>query len=100
LVSDNFQSIKAGRRTAPLLVDMDGDGKLDMLLGVDDGEIQLWRGVGSGKEIRFERDASFSVKSYPNAVPAAGDLRHTGKLDLFVGTSAGGVRWFENLGAK
>ncbi|MEO8620183.1 MAG: VCBS repeat-containing protein [bacterium] len=97
LVSDHFQDIKVNRRSAPLLVDMDGDGKLDMLIGSDDGDVQLWRGVGSAaKEIRFERDSTFVLKSYPNAIPAAGDLHHSGKLDLFVGTSSGGLRWFAN----
>jgi hypothetical protein len=99
LVSDHLQDIKVNRRSAPVLADMDGDGKLDMLIGSDDGDIQLWRGVGAPGAIRFERDASFVVKSYSGAMPAAGDLHHSGKLDLFVGTSSGGVRWFENRGA-
>ena len=95
LVSDHFQDIRVNRRSAPVLVDMDGDGKLDMLVGAEDGEVQLWRGVGGAPgQIRFERDASFSVKSYPNAMPAAGDLHHTGRPELFVGTNSGGIRWF------
>ena len=50
---------------------MDHDGKLDMLIGDGDGALQLWRGVGAAGVMRFERDASFSVRSYANAVPAA-----------------------------
>lgn len=95
LVSDNFQNIKVGRRSAPALVDMDADGKLDMLIGNGDGELQLWRGVGAAGEIRFERDMSFNVRSYPNATPAVGDLHGNGRLDLLIGTMAGGLRWFE-----
>jgi hypothetical protein len=96
LISDQFQSIKVGRRSAPVLADLDGDGKLDMLIGRDDGELQLWRGVGSRGEIRFEQDSTFSVKSYPGAMPAVGDLHGSGRADLMVGTSAGGIQWFEN----
>jgi hypothetical protein len=95
-VSDAFQDIKVGRRSAPVLVDMDADGTLDLLIGDGNGDVALWRGVrGSGATPRFERDASFKVRSHPNAVPAVGDLFGTGRLDLLVGTAAGGVRWFE-----
>ena len=96
LVSDDFQGIRVRRRSAPVLADMDGDRRLDMLIGSDDGQVALWRGVGGAREIRFERDSTFAVKSYPYAMPAVGDLRQSGRLDLFVGAGAGGVRWFEN----
>ncbi|MDB4915001.1 MAG: hypothetical protein JWM95_2645 [Gemmatimonadetes bacterium] len=98
LVSDTFQGIKMGRRSAPVLADMDGDGKLDMLIGSDDGTIELWRNVGNAAahEIRFEKDTLFLLKTFSGAMPAVGDIRHVGRPDIFVGTSAGGVRWFEN----
>ena len=94
LVSDEFQHIKVGRRSAPTLVDMDGDGKLDMLIGNGDGLIQLWRNTTVGGEVRFERDPTFVVQSHANAVPAVGNLHGPGSLDLLVGTSSGGIRWF------
>lgn len=94
LVSDHFQDIKVARRSAPLLVDMDHDGRLDMLIGDGDGALQLWRGVGAVGVVHFERDASFTVRSYAHAVPAVGDLFGAGRLDIVVGTTAGGLRWF------
>ncbi|HEY9228682.1 MAG TPA: VCBS repeat-containing protein [Gemmatimonadaceae bacterium] len=99
LMSDHFQDIKVGRRSAPVLVDMDGDARVDMVIGSADGNVELWRNVTSAdKSIRFERDASFVVKSHGNAMPAVGDLRHTGRKDLLIGTSAGGIRWFASEG--
>jgi hypothetical protein len=99
LVSENFQDIRVAGRSAPQLVDLDRDGKTDMLIGARDGAIELWRGVGSGGEIRFERDPSFALKSYMNAVPAVGDLRGAG-IDVLVGTAGGGLRWFRNEGTR
>ena len=98
LVSDHFQDIKVPRRSAPLLADMDGDRRADLLIGADDGEIQLWRNVSTAGAMRFERDASFVVKAFPGAMPAAGDLRGTGRLDLLIGAASGGVRWFASEG--
>lgn len=94
LVSDQFQDIKVGRRSAPVLVDMDADGKLDLLIGDAAGEIALWRGVGQGGTIRFERDGAFRVHAYANAAPAVGDLYGSGRLELLVGGLSGGVQWF------
>ncbi len=94
LVSDEFQHIKVGRRSAPTLVDMDGDGKLDMLIGNADGQLQLWRNITVGAEVRFERDPTFVVQSQPNAIPAVGDLHGPGSRDLLVGTTGGGIKWF------
>jgi hypothetical protein len=77
---------------------MDGDGKQDLLIGNAEGRVELWRNTtASGShEIHLERDSTFVIKSDGNAAPAVGDLRHSGKLDLIVGTAAGGLRWFEN----
>ncbi|MEP6764123.1 MAG: VCBS repeat-containing protein, partial [Gemmatimonadaceae bacterium] len=65
-VSDEFQKIKVGRRSSPVLIDMDGDGKVDMLIGNDIGEMQLWKNVGAKGEMKFERDTTFKLKSYPD----------------------------------
>jgi hypothetical protein len=100
LLSDHFQDVKVTRRSAPVLFDMDNDGKLDMVIGAGDGDVQLWRGAGNTGEIRFERDRSFALSSYANAMPAAADLHRTGRAELLVGTAAGGLRWFENRAAR
>jgi hypothetical protein len=98
LVSDNFQEIDVGRRATPVLADFDGDGKVDLLLGTEDGTMQVWRNVTTGTDLRFERVASFAVSSDAYAAPAPGDLDGDGDLDLRVGTRCGGLRYLERTG--
>ena len=96
LVSDHFQDIKFGRRSAPLLVDMDGDGRPDLLIGDEEGKVELWRNTSSPGTYRFELDTTFSLATDGLAAPAAGDLRGTGRPDILLGGAGGGLRWFSN----
>lgn len=95
LVSDHFQDIDVGRRTVPTFYDVDGDRRPDLVLGSEDGELQLWRNVTTNGVIRFERDPAFTIATHAYAAPALGDLRGDGSLSVVVGTVAGGLLYFE-----
>jgi hypothetical protein len=47
LVSDQFEQIQPGRRSAPLLSDLDGDGDLDLLVGSESDGLVLLRNEGT-----------------------------------------------------
>lgn len=98
LVSDHFQEIDVGRRSTPVLADMDRDGKLDMIIGSEGGGVQLWRNVTANGDIRFVLDSTFVMPTFDLSAPAVGDLDDDGDLDVMVGVGSGGVMWFERGG--
>ncbi len=95
LVSDEFERIQLGRRSAPLLSDLDGDGDLDLLVGSELGGLALFRNQGGRDSPRLVRDPAFSVAAPVLAAPAAGDLDGDGDLDLLVGGVGGGAVYLE-----
>ena len=94
LVADEWEGIRPGRRSAPHLTDLDGDGDLDLLLGSDDQGVVLYRNEGTGSAPRFTRDSTFTLDVPPISAPAAGDLDGDNIPELIVGNGGGGALYF------
>lgn len=82
----------------PVFTDFDGDGAIDLLLGLEDGTITAYRnGARSGEPISLSFSDSLwmgiDVGGY--AAPAMHDLSGDGKPDLLVGNGAGYLQYFE-----
>jgi hypothetical protein len=97
LVSDKYNDIDAGRRSVPALVDVDGDGDLDLVVGSEANGLMLYRNDGSATNPSFVLDESFAVDVHPFAAPTFADVDGDGDPDLFVGGIGGGLLHFENL---
>jgi hypothetical protein len=100
LVSDAYLDVDVGRRAAPALVDLDGDGDLDLVVGSETEGLVVFRNEGGTEAADFRAVPSGFPAGLPtNAVPALGDIDGNGTLELFVGGAGGGVMYFESEGA-
>ena len=94
LVSDRFNDLNPGRRSRPALVDVTGDGVLDLVVGRESGGIAFYRNAGTRTAPRFVEDASFTLALPPISTPVAVDLEGTGRpLIISGGVSGGLVIW-------
>jgi hypothetical protein len=89
----------------PLAVDWDRDGRLDLLVGAEDGYISWLRHTGAVVDgqpafhppVRLQT-ARPRLYAGVLPVPAAHDWNGDGRLDLIVGNSAGEILFYPNIG--
>lgn len=110
LVTENLGGIKADptkRSLSPFIIDMNLDGKLDLITGDASGQVLLYEkflenleGTWKAQEDLFSNAATeqftpyhFGAMTQPTAVDLNGDTLP----DLLVGTSGGGLQIFKNL---
>ncbi len=88
---------------APALVDLDGDGDMDLLVGEYDGVMEYFQNTGTPTNPHFAAPVKnpFNLKSvYYYAFPAFADLDGDGDMDLLVGEYYGSMEYFQNTGTK
>lgn len=87
------------------LVDWDGDGDLDLLIGASGGGVFLRRNEGTAKEAAFaiesehvQADGKNLVVPGRQAMIESADWDGDGRWDLLAGGGKGGVFWYRNVG--
>jgi hypothetical protein len=103
LISTNFQSLSLPNASAPELVDLNRDGKLDLLIGTRSGEIQYHQNIGTTAVPQF----SLVTNTFGNvrvsnfftgfAVPRISDFNANGNYDLMVGSESGKVYFYPDI---
>jgi hypothetical protein len=103
-----FSAIQTTPHPDPAFGDVDGDGDLDMLIGLDDGSFRYFRNDGTERVPNYAEQSGAanpfgSLTSVRSASPTLGDVDGDGDLDLLVGwwtTSVAPPVYFQNTGTR
>ncbi|HEX9951217.1 MAG TPA: FG-GAP-like repeat-containing protein, partial [Rubricoccaceae bacterium] len=95
-------ALDVGFSSAPHLVDLDGDGDLDVLVGAVDGTVSTLTNTAGPRVAPAFGAATAGAFGLADigygSVPATGDLDGDGDVDVLVGTSPGAVAQYRNDG--
>ena len=97
------RAVDVGLLSHPVAVDWDEDGLVDLVVGNDPGQVQVFINVGTSDAPRFAdpltlRDDGGELIMGVHSVFAMTDFNGDGRLDLLVGHETDRLRLFPNVG--
>ena len=96
----NANGLDVGSQSKPVMVDIDGDGDLDMFIAGAGNSLWFYRNDGSPTAARWALpQTNFGGIQFEwGSVPAFCDIDGDNDLDLFVATPSGSLNFYENIG--
>ena len=95
LVSDEMGDIDVGRRSLPVLLDLDDDGDLDLVVGSESSGLHLFLNAGSPTVPEWVVRGTLPIDDFGFAAPAFLDLDGDGDDDILLGGGRGGLWMYE-----
>ena len=93
--------IVPSNRSSPVAIDMNADGKKDLLAGNTNGQLLLYRNTGTDEAPSFSSytyvtaaTGAIDLAGTPRSRPSVTDWNHDGLLDVLVGSADGKVRLY------
>jgi hypothetical protein len=102
LTTTEYMDIDVGSDAAPQLFDLDGDNLLDLIIGEDDGLLNYYKNTGTASVPDFvlenENVGNLDITDVFNRGSSAPHFFYDdGVLKLLLGTSATGLRLYDNI---
>lgn len=96
--------INVGANATPYLIDLNRDGKTDLIIGERNGNINYYKGTSSNSaQFLLETDSIGKIKIKTNSnnigytQPVIKDINNDGKYDLVLGTNLSGLLFYNNI---
>ncbi len=109
-IDDDFMNLSQanyGLRIVPTFGDIDGDGKKDMMLGLENGNLVYYKNNGTTTNpnyntaiVNYTDNNSVPINIGQYAAPQLFDLNNDSKLDLIIGEKTGKLVYYENVGTS
>lgn len=95
-------TLDVGSRSSPDYADLDGDGLKDLLIGDGNGQLSLYRNIGTSSAPAFSTGSYVQVKGVSISLgqrsrPFVCDYNRDGRLDILVGEGVGKVYLFTSM---